>query len=574
MTAAPPPDISKEEFIEQQSQWLSNAMKLKPEILEMRERALPIWGGYSFSNIFHSQTVSSQASVNRHALLELIYQHFQAIGFHSTADLLVKESGYQFQESDQPWDRTDLHLLASLAVEHRENPWEIGNENNHIYFSELIEEDSFASPYCEDTTYSSDVFLDRNKEAVYSSADVKNYSTLRAASLKRLIYYLCYSPKNAGDIINDEERQLFFLSLHSITSSDHFLHHLVKLYDANGFNTDAAEIKKIRSGIIDTIRKWVEFHGLFIGRNSIKNIESFIKRIYTKDLERFLKPLLEKLPKLQYRMNLADPSKKPDPPSISNPQIMFNPNLNILMPDSLEVARQVSYYYSHDVFSKVHSLEFIIAFSETQCTIQTPTLNQLFAFEERLQNLFLDAFIRDDSPKEAYIKMLDVAEKLYQLSNFGGAYSVLELLKRKDVYTLGEATQPQMNRINELWDLCGNDGSQMPGRRGESNEMSKYEKTLIELFQQWKEGVMPNMHAELHSISESVLKMPNYIDGLVNWEKRKIIASRAALMYRFQNQCYIVHPISQIQKVIKSQPELSSAEIMAKISDRVVEITN
>jgi hypothetical protein len=78
--------------------------------------ALPLTGGYSFANVTRTQKVSDISQMDRYVVLDLVAQHLSTIEMYRTTEILARESEHVFQRSDQPWDRTDLHLLVSLAV--------------------------------------------------------------------------------------------------------------------------------------------------------------------------------------------------------------------------------------------------------------------------------------------------------------------------------------------------------------------------------------------------------------------------------------------------------------------------
>jgi len=207
----------------------------------MHERLLPIIGGYSFANVVHSGTVGALSTENRFQLLELIYQHLQAIGMCNTAEILAEESGHEFQSSNQPWERTDLLLITSLAISNREDPWEVPplswGASSHQYFSESIEEDVFSSPYREDPSKIWEEFFDPtlNAEFTTNSQDPKDLSfdNIKHASLRQLVASLVRTTalRKGSPKPSDESSELFFLTLHSITSAEHFLQMLVVLFD-------------------------------------------------------------------------------------------------------------------------------------------------------------------------------------------------------------------------------------------------------------------------------------------------------------------------------------------------------
>lgn len=568
-----PPELLAEE----RTLWLNRALQDNPQFLDMRERSLAEGQGMSFNHVVHSETMMAQSAINRYDLLELVYQHLEAIGMTQTAEILKKETGLKFQDSEQPWNKTDLQLLISLALGHREDPWNIPPQLNHSYVEEKIEEDNFASPYREDPNTIWEELCDRKLNAVYSDENNPTFANLKRASLKRIIIYLVY-PENSFKHMPDADQQLIFLSLHSMTSSDHFFRHLVTLFDGNPDNFKHME--EIRRNIVDTIRKWITFHGLFIGLRTLKSVEQFLTRIVQNEsysnLKVFIQQSLKMIPTLHYGIKLGESSKL-EVPEIAEPEILFSPNLSLLMPPPSIVAQQISAYQCK-AFSSVHSLEFIIAFSNHSLTIQTPTLQEFFLFGQHIQHLFLNAFVQyikeedrngNNGIKAAFQRMINVAIELENCKNYDALANLLRvILHREEIFKLCNPSEDQKNLLKDLWEKCGKDGEDMAKEDG---SLSLYEKNILKLYDSWL-SCIPNMTAELKSIRLSITEQPDFINGLINWEKRRKIAERVHILYRFQNQSTFQAPISQIQKVISSNPDKSFEDLIKIVTDRIVDI--
>jgi hypothetical protein len=220
--------------------------------------------------------------MNRHVILELVSQHLETIGMHRTAEILALESGHTFQRSAQPWQRTDLHLLCSIAVGHREDAWNLPRDADSQYIDEPLEEDFFASPYREDPSLICEEFYNPDLNVIYDSTGCRNLAGIRACSLRRFVVYFA-----TLETLDNEELQMFFLSLHSITSASHFLEHMVTLYD---MQIDTARLQAVRGrretaelcylcisrNIVNFIKQWKDYH---IGRCTLKLVAQFLARM-------------------------------------------------------------------------------------------------------------------------------------------------------------------------------------------------------------------------------------------------------------------------------------------------------
>ena len=555
--------LSPELLAEQRSQWLSRLLTENPQILALRERILPWTGGYSFSNIVHTDSTAVLNHVNRHVILELVYQHLNAIGMHKTAETIQKESGHDFQLIDQPWDKTSLLILVSLGVLPREDPWNILPDPHYQFVEESLEEDFFSFPYREDPSLMYIELLNPNSNIIYITENNFNFSNLRAASLRRLVLLLVSSPL---DLFPDDERYAFFLTLHSITSSHHFFEHLMTLFDCHLLEPSNIEDKKkileiqpqIRSEVINLIKKWTNFHGLFIGKKTLKSIGQFLRRINDdsisyQNLQKFAKPLLSQLPSLSYGMKQGKLSEPEDKPIIPDPQIIFKPTLKLIEPDSLELARQITLMFQQ-AFKAVHSREFVVALGEQRVSHQTPTLSEFFEFGERLTLLTLETIVLSQDPTSTILKILDIAIKLEELANFDALACIIRALRSEELNNSSIFINNPNLKINIqlLYSKCGDD----PKTR------ESYSSVVLQRFNSWSPTI-PNLRVELISLISD--RSPSFVDGLINWGKRKGISEKTAILYRFQNRSYNYWPIPQIQKMVKKGSNLTLNQIYLKI---------
>lgn len=556
---------SKEELVEEQSQWLTDVLLQYPHFLALRERALPLAGGFSFANVVHTQTVSALASLNRHALLELISQHLQSIGMYRTAEILSMESGHSFQGSgSQPWDRTDLHLLTSLAVGHREDAWNLPVDANHKYVDEVFEEDFLASPYREDPSTLMEEFYNPDLNVVYDDEKCHNLRHITACSLKRFVVY--FATRGALDT---EECQMFFLSMHSITSASHFLEHLVTLYDMPidpERSPDKESAGRIQMNIVNFITKWKDCH---IGKRTLKLVHQFLERKMKENkdqgglkwVEAALKKIQEVEPPTGTRGGTGEEKKVPDPIIPDDKRnILFKLSLGILDPEPGEVARQITLIY-HEKYASVHSLEFIVGISKRRTTIQTPTLTEFFEFGNSLIYMMAEAFLNATNRAEAYKRILAVVKELAALSNIDGVACILSFLRRADVKSIARIPPEEMAQIDQeiatLWE-----------KAGETETPTIYEAFVDDQFRHWK-PMIPNMHVELQRGTPTGQE-PDYINGLINWGKIRPLAERCVVLNRFQTEScrHEFVAITQIQKVILRGAEMSQTMIEEKLDEQ------
>ena len=550
---------TNEELDEERSKWIPECFSKNLEYLEMRESSLTPNDGFSFANIFHCNTITASPVINRKVVFELIYQYLQSIGFYKTAEILTQETGIHFQSLPQPWERSDLHLLVSLGISHRENVWDIPIETNHQNFIEFREEDYSSSSYREDPTTIWDEYFNPDLNAIYDSDQKKCYQSLVACSLKRLIVYLCTSNLHE---VNDEEQHIFFLTIHSITSSKHFLEHLVTLFECKTGNHEKISPVKalnLRLNVINLLKKWMFYHGLFIGRNTLNCAIKFLNRVFNDPEHLSLKPYIETIINtligLEYGMKKGS-AEKVGEPVIPNPQILFEPKITLLDPEPIEVARQITLIF-HKMYASIHSSEFIIALKLRKTSIHTPTIKEFFSFREHITRLFAECYLNSNNKEYAYFRIFDIIKNLNDLYNFDAVSCLSQLMLRRDIRSFIHKTQQMKEAKKQLLSFWKRTGE---NDKNEKQLPTQYDQAISSKFCEWCPCI-PNIHVELKRMSKEVLKLPDFIIGLINWKKMHYIAKRCTTLYRFQNITYNFWEIPQIQKILLRNDNLDQNQL-------------
>jgi len=542
------------DIVEQKSQWLPKILEDDPVLLALRERTLPWTGGISFANMVHTASTASPVVFNRHSILEFVYNHLLSIGMDKTAELLVKETGHRFQILDEPWDRTSLVILVSLGVLPREDPWNIISPPNVKFLEEPLEEDFFASQYRENPN---DIFLELidSSSSLVFDGNGKSFRHIKVASFRRLIVSLVSSQFD----LKEEDLNEFFLTLHTMTTSEHFLLHLRTLYQEDF--SDESKISEVRSLypnlkviVISILRKWLAFHGLFIGRKTLSLIEQFCRMIGEKkdidtETEYTIRSIMVLLPTLKYgqALSFTEPNEEP---IIKDPQIIFCPTLSLLDPDPMEVARQIT-LLAHSSFSAIHSREFIHALSDLKSSIQTPTLKEFLDFDSNLEKVTLEAILKSQDKISAIKRIAEIASALDSLSNFDSLSVVLNVMMRDELRGLINAAF-QDDSISRLCSRCGT----------QTDTVDWYKRTLFSRFLAWKPTI-PNILTELKM--GPATHEPDFINGMINWKKRHHLAERPMILYRFQNRPYNFWKVPQIQKIIIKGPQMTAKVYQHKL---------
>lgn len=544
------------------SMWMNDAFDKNPEISVLREKMLPLASGHSFANARFTDTIQDVSVANRYEILNLIAQHLNSIGLNYTADILSKETGFEFfNPPSSDWETTDLRMITSLSLGLRDSAWDEITELNHKFVLEEHEEDYNASPYREDPSLIWEEYFNPDINTVFTPNKPRSFATLEASTLRRVVVLLTSSNKG---YLSDEDLNNFFLSLHSVTSSEHFYDLIMYLFFLKGNNPKIESIKPkelelLRMNIINLIKKWLFFHGLFIGKKTLKSIEEFLKEITNTSeygfLKKFTASILSVIPTLTYGQKQGSSSVKKSAPIIPNPTIILSLDLKFFDPEPMEVARQVT-LLAHDVFCSIHSMEFINAFSKKNSSaFSTPTLNEFNFFNERITLHVLETLAYADDPEDAYRRAVEICQCLLEMRNFGTLSAFVSALGRADSQELCRISEDTKKTVANLYFNSEN-----------------YEDKLLHAYSSWSTAI-PNMKSEIRNQLGSIEneEMPQFINGLINWNRVRKLSERSSIMYRFQNTKYSFYPVSQIQKVITRGPQHDEREIEIKMDQRIKE---
>jgi hypothetical protein len=547
---------------ERQSQWLNELFQRHPEFLALRERVLPLLGAHSYAHVTHTQKVTAQSTCDRYSLLELIAQHLESIGMTRTAELLSGETGHGFQKFTQPWERTDLRLLTSIAVSHREDAWNLPPDFDHKYLHEEVEEDFFSSSYREDPSQIGEELANPDLNVVYDESGSTKLMNIKYCSLRRFaVYFATQSAENCA---------MFYLSLNSITSPSHFLEHLVTLYD----QAAGANQHRMRVNIVMFIKKWTEYH---IGKRPLVLCTQFLRRVAAtgaddSGLSAAISATLASIAHIQTggRGDVAPTLLVPD---IPDPHVLFKPLLGILDPPALLVAQQLTLIYQ-ERFAAIRTPEFMTGISDGHSSLRTPTISDFVHFGERIALLVAETFARAEKKPPAYTRILAVVEALAtpELGNFDAVASLVRFLRRDEIVKLGQADQAVVDRLAELSRLCGE-----VWKRGtqpwkipavDKAEMrQEYHNMINQRASSWI-ATIPNMHVTLKPIVRGTRsKESDFVGGLINWHRLKPIAQKAGQLSAFQMKAYGFVAIPQIQRVLKRGGEWSEAQIEQSLGE-------
>ena len=213
---------AKNDDTDERALWLSQVMQEDTEALELRERSYLWTKMHSFGLLKKANFTTCQEHLNRHRVLEIVYQHMHSIGMHHAAFTLAEESQLEFQRKDQNMDRTDLRLLVSLSLGPRDDLWDSTGIDSTVVVEEQFDDDNGSVNYIEpEGDYTAPL-----EKVTFDGA--KEFKYIKLAPLKALVAMLV---KEHEPVVTDADKEMFFVTLNSICRSEHLFNHLCAMFD-------------------------------------------------------------------------------------------------------------------------------------------------------------------------------------------------------------------------------------------------------------------------------------------------------------------------------------------------------
>jgi hypothetical protein len=530
-------DPAPEPTIEERSTWMAQTMEEDPEALELRERTYPWTHVHPFGILKHANYTCCRSHLDRHRVLELVYQHLHSIGMHHAAFTLHDESQLEFQRKDQNMDRTDLRLLVSMSLGPRDELWDQTGIDGTVLVEEPYDDDNGSVNHVEPTDgYAS--ILDRPSDnVVFASGGPPSLRSIRFAPLRNLIIFLI-GFTNSPLQITSEDKCRFFLTLNSICRSEHLFEHLQALH-----GTESRVLEK--DNVLKFVEEWITFSRSFMGRRTIRSITIFLQTIDSP----VSIALQAKIPLLVGGGQAEDVRDRPPPDIQEADRIkLLYPTLSLADPSPKEVARQIS-LVMQKLLAAIHPREFYSAISNRTLSLETPGINELFEFGRKVKYSTVAALLTD--PKAPKIEpMIKIVNELLLLNNFEGVSWFLSAFRMKMLkrFELEKEVVRALPQFAELFQA----GRDLPSYDWSALPPPVYVDAVLKCKAEGKPAVQ-NMRYELAIRAAKGYGGTEFEKGSVNWEKRERAAEFIVLYHTFQNTPYNFYPIAQIQAMLSRE---------------------
>lgn len=553
------------DFLEEQAQWLPRVLEEDPELLALRERTLQWTGGISFANMIHTALTASPIVFNRYSILNLIYNHFLMIGMENTAAVLENECGHHFQVLKEPWDRSGLRILTSLGVLNNEDPWNVPLDPNCKFIEESVDEDMFACKYTENPREIYHEILDPTANTEFKGTE-KLFTDISALSLRRLAVFAAFGKKYYH--LRDDDIATIYLTLQSYTTNEHFLQHLITIYNLD-FNEETAiyeissKIPDYKLCVVTAMQKWIGMLGLFIGKKTIKLMQKFAQMIVESadksqdivECQPICKNILEIISKIKYgQTEIPSPIMVEPKITADTAQKLFSPKFLLINVDPTEVARQITISL-YEIYARIPPREFYIALQNKTFDLQTQKINEFFDLAHKFERALLEMIVKHTNKVECMQFIINLSIAIELMNNYTALYSIFKVLTIPELKNVIKAAGCEQSIINLNKKLGP-----------EAEALQWYQTTINSRFEAGVPAI-PNLLIDV--FNSNATEEPSFIDGKINWQKRMEISRTLRVLYKFQNCPYGFWPVVQIQKVFLTagqMPEKVLIDAFQKVS--------
>ncbi|KAJ3445396.1 ras guanine nucleotide exchange factor i-related [Anaeramoeba flamelloides] len=550
-------------------EWLLLAMKRNPEIKNLRERVIPIARTESFGRLYCSEREEVKDQLTIELILQLIMQHLVTIGFKHTKKVIEEETKVKYKprylrdsrlqslirvalkNSDYIWDQT---MNEEARKQSEETDSEIGliNYLSSLGYKEKEEDGEDLPSIWEEDSSENIIYVDNKLE----EEGEEGSKEIRAASINKLVQLLTHETDP-----NVLYLKTFLMTYQSFTTPKILFYKLTERYNIPTEKEEqyAKTKQMIKLRVCNFVRFWINDYFSDFNNKLLMELEDFIDNSLMKDGFKSMANNLKKI--IKRNINKSNEEIKeststeiaPDP---KLPKNIFSPKLSLLDVDPEEIARQMT-LIEFSIFKKIRPPELLnLAWSESK--LKHRALN-LIALNKRFNQipLWVATLILKASRlklrQNIIGKCIGIAQHLWMLDNFNGSIAVVNGLKTPSVARLHYTFEAVPRRKIEIFEF-----------------LSKEKAKLITLndfqllLQKISPPCIPYFSVFLNRLKEIEDNNPDSIDGLINFEKRRLIYDVINKIQINQRKGYNFQSVYQIAQLIEKLPYLEESELISK----------
>ncbi|EGC37703.1 hypothetical protein DICPUDRAFT_46357 [Dictyostelium purpureum] len=549
------------------SLWTVRSLKEHPEVLDLMERVKPINRAISFGQTYASEETQFDFDplIGRDTMLQLILQHLQFEGLNTSRKLLEEEAGVKYPEYAISESRLLTLLRASIKDSDRVFQLALDDKNRdsqqqleeHLAFLNLFKDEkttgattgtNIDSPNLNQSMSS----LSLSSFSISQPKSIEpNKPQVKAASLNKLVILL--TPENNHDL---EYTKTFLLTYQSFTTPEILLEKLIQRYHVPQKPGQSIEEWKksavpIQLRVANVIRTWIKDYFSDFNDRLIQNVKSLYENMRQSGNMSHAKILSEALnSKIKGIPSTADERKAPTAvftlpaPEPKVPKNIWSASLDIFSVEEEEIARQLT-LMDFEIFSNIKSTELLNqSWNKPKLRYRSPNVLTLINRFNEISQWTATSILSYERVKDRarimakFIRIAEYSMKL--LNNFNTSMAILSGLNASSVHRLKFTKEEMPKHTQQVY-------AELQQQLSSSQSYKEYRALLAKA----NPPCLPYLGVYLTDLTFFEEGNPDFIQGYINFGKRKLIYGSISNVQSFQNAKYNLQPVYQITKLLK-----------------------
>ncbi|KAJ3430512.1 guanine nucleotide exchange factor [Anaeramoeba flamelloides] len=560
------------------SNWKNSVFKLHPEYSDFLDRIKPQRRAITFSHLYGATKNHISIQLKKEDIQQLIIQYFVSKRMNGTVEFLLKK----IQKKQINFQPNRLKNLLTTALNETDKLFNIiihteENNNEIIKKEKLNNFEMVANDLGLKFKIQNDLNIwnqleDDENNIQFLSPDLEinkkinfqnNFSeNLFGATLNKLIERLSW--EHATD---STFNKIILLTYQTFTKSEHFLSKLIQRYNVpQRIIKQNKKMWKQKKGIIQLrvltiINAWIQSSTNVLDQKILCDIKAFLEKQVAKDYPQFANKINDTIKKKNEGIviNTAKVFKHP-PPDVRIPKTLFTQYLKLSHLDYVEFGRQLTIYF-HSLFRSIKSHEFLS--QDWKKTDSNKKGNNIVYFIKKFNEFVQysqEQMIGPKSIKSRSLKMvryIKIAQYLLKIHNFDSLMAIIGAFSSPSVIrlqkTFNEVPKTYLKTLTEYQELMSF-----------GTNFKRYRKNLNNT----RLPIVPYLAVFLNDLSLVSESYENYIDNLINFQKRKQLYQIIQQINYYQQSRYNFYIITQVQQLFKKKLCQTTEKKLLKISLR------
>eukprot|EP01080_Neovahlkampfia_damariscottae_P003929 gene3929-7139_t len=400
------------------------------------------------------------------------------------------------------------------------------------------------------------------KEEVFDSITWSKDNTIESATLEKLVENL-----TSHSYFDQHFLHTFIITFRSFTDCEYFFDLLIERYNIPpplfcNSNDDFLKFKfekldKIRLRVTQTLKFWIENFYVFDFDEKMKiKFDEFLysiekikggiahKKILINSLEKAKLKFDSSIESKSSISNLYPPIEKPKYQFFGKKNLFSNSVLNW---PSIEIARQIT-KINFDIFQSIEPKECL---NQNWNNPET-NINSMIQHFNQLSSWISNQIVDTDNLKQRILiveKFIDISDKLWNLNNFNGLFSVFSALNSSSIFRLKKTFEGISEESKKKFQYLHQQTSP-------SGAFSNMRSRLISV----KPPCIPYVGVYLTDLTFIQDGHPKYQNGKINFVKCLQFAKVIREIQTYQNTKYYFHDVPSLVEYLKSFNGLKSDE--------------